>query len=98
VERGVIFLLALIPATALTAAGYVVLYLSTRSEGTQRTFGRYLAYWAFTLAGLVILGGLLAAAHHHRHAGMYGMHCPWEERRDIPSATQPQEPATPPAR
>jgi hypothetical protein len=58
----VIFLLALIPATGIAIAGYFVLYLSARSEGTMRCFGRYLGFWAFTLAGLVILGSLFAAA------------------------------------
>src|SRR6202007_3413010 len=47
----VIYLLALIPATVLTIAGYVVLVLSTRAEGGLRSFGRYLGFWAFTLAG-----------------------------------------------
>lgn len=79
-----IYFLALIPATALTIAGYFVLYLAHRAEGSLRTFGRYLGFWAFTLAGLIILGALFAAAHGgHRgmHPGMYGMHermhCPW---------------------
>jgi hypothetical protein len=44
--------------------GYVVFYISARSEGGLKTFGRYLGFWAFTLAGLVILGALFAAAHH----------------------------------
>ena len=88
-----IYFLALIPATALTIAGYFVLFLSTRSEGALRTFGKYLGFWAFTLAGLVILGAIFAAAHrgHHCHIlGMHGMHermhGPWpgmEEPRDI---------------
>jgi hypothetical protein len=78
----VIYLLALLPATALTIAGYFVLYLSGRAEGTLRTFGKYLGFWAFTLAGLVILGALFAAARGHRGPpGMWGlrggMHCPW---------------------
>ena len=82
-----IFLLALFPATALTVAGYVALFLSHRSDGMLKTFGRYLGIWAFTLAGLVVLGGMFAAGHLHRvHAGMWdrdgGMHCPWMERRD----------------
>jgi hypothetical protein len=82
----VIYFLALIPATALTVAGYFVLFLSTRTEGSLRTFGRYLGFWAFTLAGLIILGAIFAAAHHgHRSAefGMRGMHRhmrgPWSE-------------------
>lgn len=79
-----IYFLALLPATALTIGGYFVLYLAGRSEGNMRTFGKYLGFWAFTLAGLVILGAIFAAAHHgHRgmdraRAEMRGrMHGPW---------------------
>ncbi|MEO8307157.1 MAG: hypothetical protein ABI616_03860 [Pseudomonadota bacterium] len=68
-----IYLLALIPATMLTIAGYFVIYLSHRSEGNFRSFGKYLGFWAITLAGLVILGSLFAAAHHGR-GGMLGLH------------------------
>jgi hypothetical protein len=60
--RGLAYLLALIPATALVMGGYIVMFVSNRSEGNHRTFGRYLSLWAFTLAGLVILGALFAAA------------------------------------
>jgi len=86
-----IYFLALIPATALTVAGYFVLFLSTRAEGALRTFGRYLGFWAFTLAGLLILGAIFAAAHRHRDHGFGfhgrhgpdGMHhrmfCPWSD-------------------
>lgn len=72
-----IYLLALIPATVLTIAGYLVLVLSTRAEGALRSFGRYLGFWAFTLAGLVILGALFAAARHGHgaHCCPYMMHC-----------------------
>ena len=71
-----IYLLALLPATALAVAGYFVLFLSARSEGALRTFGKYLGFWAFTLAGLVILGAIFAAAHgrHHCPFGMHGAH------------------------
>jgi hypothetical protein len=79
-----IYFLALLPATALTIGGYFVMYLAARSEGSMRTFGKYLSFWAFTLAGLVILGAIFAAAHHgHRgmgrmHPGMYRrMEGPW---------------------
>jgi hypothetical protein len=81
-----IYFLALLPATALTIGGYFVLYLAEKSAGSMRTFGKYLGFWAFTLAGLVILGAIFAAAHHgHRgmgmgrmRPGMYGrMHGPW---------------------
>jgi len=87
----VLYLLALLPATALTVAGYFVLYLSARSEGSLRTFGRYLGYWAFTLAGLVILGAIIAVAHggHHGLMAGHGMHCPQYDDRDA---------ATPPTR
>jgi len=39
----------------LTVAGYFLQYLASRSEGSFRTFGKYLSFWAFTLASLVIL-------------------------------------------
>jgi hypothetical protein len=108
-----IYFLALIPATVLTIAGYFVLFLSARSEGALRTFGKYLGFWAFTLAGLVILGAIFAAAHgRHRGPilGIHGMHerlyGPWpgrEEPRGIgppgntPRGATPQPPAEPPS-
>ena len=104
-----LFLLALIPATGLTVAGYVALYISSRSEGSLKTFGRYLGIWAFVLAGLVVLGGMFAAGHMHRmHEGMWGgPHCPFMERRDddrmwerhdrMEGAGEPARPAVPPA-
>jgi hypothetical protein len=102
-----VYFLALLPATALTIAGYFVLYLSTRSEGSLRTFGRYLGYWAFTLAGLLILGALFAAAH-----GGHRGYCPWHHDRDAgyeaphgssapappPAPGAESEAATPPTR
>lgn len=103
-----IFLLALIPATALTIAGYFVLFLASRTEGGLRSFGRYLGFWAFTLAGLVILAAIFAAAHFHgrfhpgmerMHAGMYGDctcdYCPW--MRGHPELAPPPGSPTPPA-
>jgi hypothetical protein len=78
-----IYFLALLPATVLTIAGYFVLYLAARSEGALRTFGRYLGFWAFTLAGLLILGSIFAAAHGHRHCPFFGMHG-MHERTDGP--------------
>ena len=78
-----IYFLTLLPATALTIAGYLVLYLAARSEGALRTFGRYLGFWAFTLAGLLILGSMFAAAHGHRHCPFFGMHG-MHERMDGP--------------
>jgi hypothetical protein len=85
------YFLALLPATALTIAGYFVLYLSARSEGSLRTFGKYLGFWAFTLAGLVILGAIFAAAHGGHHHGMY---CPLDNDREARSEA-PRGPAGP---
>ena len=90
-----IFFLALIPATALTIAGYFVLYLSNRSEGASRNFGKYLGFWAFTLAGLIVLGSIFAAARCGHQGCMMGaremhgrMHAPWRDdaRYDDPRA------------
>ena len=105
-----IFLLALIPATALTVAGYVALFLSHRSEGALRTFGRYLGIWAFALAALVVLGGVFAAGHMRAQGGMWGphpgMHCPWmgqqpegprPDMREMQREPPPSAPATQPA-
>jgi hypothetical protein len=99
-----IYFLALLPATALTIAGYFVLFLSARAEGSLRTFGRYLGFWAFTLAGLVILGAIFAAAHHGHRAPAFGthgmyrhLHGPWSgearpgEWRGPPPAEMPAE-------
>src|SRR5438045_4288817 len=71
-----IYLLVLLPATALTIGGYFALFLSGRSEGGMRTFGRYLGYWAFTLAALLGLAAIFAAAHgrHQCPMWMHGMH------------------------
>jgi hypothetical protein len=103
-----IFLLALIPATGLTVAGYVALFLSQRSEGALKTFGRYLGIWAWVLAALVVLGGMFAAGHVRAHAGMWGPHpgmwgthegmqCPWMEGRDADrwERREPRPPGAP---
>jgi hypothetical protein len=50
-----IYFLALIPATALTVAGYCVLYVAQRSEGSFRSFGKYLGFWAFSFGVLLIV-------------------------------------------
>ena len=98
-----IYFIALIPATALTIAGYFVLYLSNRSEGTFQKFGRYLGFWAFTLAGLVVLGAIFAAAHGGRHGAMHGMHGrmygpgPGDPRCFGPRENEPGETPQPPA-
>ena len=99
-----IYFLALLPATALTLGGYVVLVLSARTEGGLRTFGRYLGFSAFTLAALVILGAIFAAAHggHHGFGPHGGRDCPWREgprwhpgegpREGGPEGTPPAQP------
>jgi hypothetical protein len=102
-----IYFLALIPATALTLAGYVVLVLSARTEGGLRSAGRYLGFWAFTLAGLVILAALFAAARAPYGFGMHGgEHCPWRAGPHWhpggppppePPGGEPRPPAAPPA-
>ena len=95
-----IYFLALLPATALTIAGYIVLFLSNRSEGALRTFGKYLGFWAFALAALVVLGAIFAAAHGGHHCrmigerGMYGrMHARGNESGDTQSGDNAQAPA-----
>jgi len=92
-----IYLLALLPAPPFAVAGYFVLFISARSEGALRTFGKYLGFWAFTLAGLVILGAIFAAAHgrHHCPFGMHGVH----ERMYCPESRteEPRDAGPPPA-
>jgi hypothetical protein len=68
-----IYFLALVPATMLTMAGYAVLFLAHRSEGGLKSFGRYLSFWAFTLAALIVLGAIVAGA---RGPCMHGMMMP----------------------
>src|ERR1700675_1617231 len=98
-----IYFLALLPATVLTTAGYFVLYLSNRSEGAFRTFGKYLGFWAFTLAALVILGAIFAAAHGCHHCPMFGergmydrMHGRGDESGSTQSGANPPAPASVP--
>jgi hypothetical protein len=52
------YLLGLLPATALTIAGYVFLFFLPALNGALRTFGKYLWHWAFTLFALIILGNI----------------------------------------
>ncbi|HEX4387515.1 MAG TPA: hypothetical protein VH109_02705 [Steroidobacteraceae bacterium] len=96
-----IYFLALLPATALTIAGYVVLFLSGRSEGRMRTFGKYLGFWAFTLAALIVVGAIFAAAHggHRCPMWMHGMHqqMPGAPPDMRPPTDVPPPPDAPPA-
>jgi hypothetical protein len=92
-----VYLLVLLPVTGLTVAGYVVLFLSARSEGAMRTFGKYLGFWAFILAALLVLGAIFAAGRHHHcpfamHEPMHGAwsgpaeHCPESDAGSTPPA------------
>jgi hypothetical protein len=99
-----IYFLALIPATALTVAGYCVLYVSHHSEGSFRSFGKYLGFWAFSLAGLVILGAIFLAAHGPRYdammrdRGRFGMmHRPWGGEMRFPGMRFGARDAVPPS-
>ena len=105
-----IFFLALLPATMLTMVGYAVIYLANRSEGGFKSFGKYLGFWAFTLAALVLLASLVCASRcggmHHMMMRMHGdeMHSwqqdgpPWREPphgMPAPGMTPPGEPSAP---
>jgi heme A synthase len=90
-----IYLLVLLPATALTVAGYVALFLSARSEGVMRRFGKYLGYWAFTLAGLLVLGTMFATAQGGHHCPIFGMHGT-HERMPNPTEAPTAPPPAPP--
>jgi hypothetical protein len=100
-----IYFLALVPATLLTIAGYAVLFLAQRSEGALKSFGRYLGFWAFTLAALVVLGAIFAAAHGESMHGMPGYggggamrQCPYAHswRHPPPGGAPPGMPGAPP--
>ena len=54
-----LFLFSLIPATALVAVGYFVIYRATGAEGGLKYFGKYLGVWIFFLAGVSILARIL---------------------------------------
>ena len=78
-----IYLLALIPATALVIAGYFVWYFSAKSEDKLKSTGKYIAIWCFILAAFVGVAGITMSVmrvfmphhggHHMMHHGMGGM-------------------------
>ena len=51
------FLVSFFPATFWAVIGYLVLWSSTKAEGSVQTFGRGLAAWVFFLAALILIGG-----------------------------------------
>lgn len=51
------FFLSLIPATLALVLGYFILFSSTKTQGTVKTFGRILAVWVFVLAALLPVAG-----------------------------------------
>jgi hypothetical protein len=55
-----VFLISLIPATALVVVGYFVLFSSTRTDGAMKAFGRILAIWIFILAAAFPAAGVYA--------------------------------------
>ena len=84
-------------ATALVVIGFFVAFAAQRASGRLSAFGRYLSYWHYLLAVLVVeLGALFA----HRHGvGMMGhreggwMHGPGQMS---PSGPAPDSGGSPP--
>lgn len=53
------FFFSLMPATFWLVIGYVVLFLSSKSDGLVQRFGRILAVWIFVIAVLIPIMGLV---------------------------------------
>ena len=53
------FFFSLIPATFWLVVAYVVLFLSSKSDGQVQKFGRVLAIWVMVIAALFPLLGLV---------------------------------------
>jgi hypothetical protein len=53
------FFFSLIPATFWLVVAYVVLFLSSRTDGQMQKFGRLLAIWVFVIAVLFPIMGLV---------------------------------------
>ncbi|MDH5542880.1 MAG: hypothetical protein OEY64_07945 [Nitrospinota bacterium] len=47
------FIFSFFPATIWFVIGYIVLAVSSRTEGNIQKFGRILAFWVFTLASMI---------------------------------------------
>jgi hypothetical protein len=95
-----IYLLLLLPATGLTIAGYLgCSYPGAPKAQCGRSESNWV-FWAFTLAGLLILRGIFAAAHHGHHCTEMEMHermhgprsgaeyCPDTDSTPTPPATR----------
>lgn len=59
-----LFLTSLIAATIWVVLGYLVLFASTRTQGTVQKFGRVLAVWVFLIAALFPVAGAYATFSH----------------------------------
>ena len=55
------FLFSLVPATFWLVIGYVVLYISSKSDGSVQKFGRVLAIWVFAIAAIIPIMGLVVS-------------------------------------
>ena len=53
------FFISLFPATFWLVIGYVVLFLSAKSDGQVQKFGRVLAIWVFVIAAFIPIMGLV---------------------------------------
>jgi hypothetical protein len=51
------FFFSFIPATFWVVVGYFVLFASTKTEGSIRTFGKILAVWIFVIAAFLPMAG-----------------------------------------
>lgn len=47
------FFFSLVPATVWLVGGYFILFSTTKTEGTVRTFGQILAVWVFVIAAAI---------------------------------------------
>ncbi len=80
-----IYFLALVPATILTMPGCGVLFLAQRAEGPLKSFGGDLGFWAFTLAGLLVVRTIVAVARgESMHAMMVRAQAGCESVRQCP--------------
>ncbi|MCB1985182.1 MAG: hypothetical protein H6936_06220 [Burkholderiales bacterium] len=59
------FFISLFPATFWLVIGYIVYFLSTKSDGRAQKFGRILAIWIFMIAAFIPVMGLIATLSGH---------------------------------